>query len=369
MNGHVRKRGKTWSYVFDLGKVNGKRKQKEKGGFKSKKEAKEKLLRALNEFESPGGSFKDEKISLADFLDFWILNYVNINLKYRTQKKYKSDIENQFKPALGHYYLKNLNHEILQVFFIDKSESLSKNSIHSLYSTLSSAMNMAIKWGYIKHNPLKFVTLPKQENKVNIKALDKKELNLITDLFKNTIYYLPLIIGLHTGLRAGEIVALQWSDINFKNKTITVTKTMQYENSKWVLKEPKTKSSKRNIMINSTLLSELKKYKLEDKEKSLKFGSLYERNDYVNKKRDGSPITLNTLKYISVVVRKKLNMDFKFHSLRHAHATLLLESGVHPKIVQERLGHSKISTTLDIYSHISTNMQEKAMDLFEAALK
>ena len=192
MNGHVRKRGKTWSYVFDVGKIDGKRKQKEKGGFRTKKEAREKLLIALRDFENAGGTFKEDKISLSEFMDYWVENYVLVNLKYRTLKKYEMDIRNHINPKLGHYYLKNLNHEILQAFFRDKSDDLSKNSLHSLYSTLSSAFNMAHKWGYIKINPLKLVTLPKQESEKDIKTLSKEEVNIILNHFKDSHFHIPL---------------------------------------------------------------------------------------------------------------------------------------------------------------------------------
>ncbi len=369
MTGHIRKRGKTWSYMFDVGKIDGKRKQKEKGGFKTKKDASKALKKALDDFEHAGGSLREEKITLADFMAYWIANYVSVNLKYRTLKKYEMDIKNHIVPELGYYYLKNLNHEVLQTFFKNKAEHLSKNSLHALYSTLSSAFNRAHKWGYITINPLKLVTLPKQHAVNAIKTLRKDEIKTLLQYFKDSHFYLPLMIGLHTGLRAGEIVALQWSDINFKTNTLIVRHTLQYENKTWVLKEPKTTSSKRNIVMNQSLIQELKRQKVLANEKHLRHGPLYTPSDFVNTKDNGDLITLNTLKYVSKVIKERLNIPFKFHYLRHTHATLLLESSVHPKIVQERLGHSKIATTLDVYSHVSVNMQEKAMDLFEAALE
>lgn len=369
MRGHVRKKNKTWSYIFDIGKIDGKRRQKEKSGFKSKSEAQKALREALDEFQNSGSVFKASNISVAEYMDFWLKNYVEVNLKYRTIEIYKNIVKNHINPNFGHYYLKNLNHISLQTFFTSKKKSgLSKNTINNIYSALAGALNMAIKWGYIQRNPLDLVSLPKQEINKDLVVISESDIKTILEYFKDSYYYMPILLGFTTGMRAGEVCGLTWDCVNFKNKSISIVKTLQLQEKEWVYSTPKTKSSFRNIMMNDKLLEELKRHKVKQAENKLRLGHKLDLNS-VNTKENGEIITLNHIRYLNRIVKQKLGIDFKFHYLRHTHATMLLESDIHPKIVQERLGHSKISITLDTYSHISINMQERAMDIFDKKIR
>ena len=136
MKGGTRKKGSTWYYYFDIGKVDGKRKKKEKGGFKTKKAAEQELAKAMNEYNNAGQVFEPNEISVSDYLDFWFDNFCKMNLKYNTQLNYLNIIENHLKPRFGMYKLKALNSATIQEFANDlKLNGLAKNSVVGIITT------------------------------------------------------------------------------------------------------------------------------------------------------------------------------------------------------------------------------------------
>ncbi|MCC0647981.1 site-specific integrase [Clostridioides sp. ZZV15-6598] len=375
MKGGVRKRGEKWYYYFDLGTVNGKRKKIERVGGKTKKEAEKALRDALSEFENEGQLFSDNEMSFSDFLDFWYKEYVLLNCKYGTQKNYEKIIRNHLKPGLGKYKLKNLNPAILQKFLNDKSRfGLSKNSINNFYGVLSGALKSAVyPFKFIKENPMQYVHMPKmQENKKSdLKIISLKDFNRILERFpQGSSFYVPLQIAFNTGIRGGEVTALQWEDIDLENKIINVRHTLISRGKEgFELGTPKTESSYRKINIGDTLTKILKEHKRLQKEMKLKYGEWYIDSNFVCTKEMGEHVTTNSLKYLSRVANYELGIDFNFHSLRHTHATMLLENGANIKDIQHRLGHAKISTTMDTYSHVTNNMRNQTVNIFESIVE
>lgn len=371
MTGTVRKRGSSWSYVFDIGKVNGKRKKIEKGGFKTKKESQVALRTAIDEFETGGEVFNPEEISVSDYLDYWMEHYVKTSLKFTTYDHYTRDIKNHIRPALGKYYLQRLSIQKLQDFFTSKfQDGYSANSLCGFYGILSGAFEYAIKWGYLKSNPMKRISLPKRNDDANeVMTLTPQEIGAILQHYnKDSYFYIPLMIALNTGMRASEVTGLTWDNINFNNNTIQVTKILQLKNKEWVFTTPKTKSSTRNMVMPNNLKNDLLAWKERQRLNRQKYEEYYLENNNVCTMLNGKPVTTDSFKILSRVVNKRLKIKFHFHMLRHTHATMLLGQGIHPKIVQERLGHKKITTTLDTYSHVSMNMQTEAISAFDSYL-
>jgi len=178
MKGGVRKRGDTWYYYFDVGKVNGKRKKIERKGGRTKKEALDALRKALNEYERCGTIVEESNISVADYFDYWYKEYVLINCKYNTQQNYRRIIDKHIKPALGLYKLKALSPAKLQEFLNKKYlEGYTKNSVSGFYGVLSGALRMAVyPYQLIKENPMQYVSMPKYDEKKK----DKKDLKILT---------------------------------------------------------------------------------------------------------------------------------------------------------------------------------------------
>lgn len=373
MRGGVRKRGKKWSYYFDLGIVEGKRKKKEKGGFNSSGEAQKALRIAISEFEKCGSPINESNISVADYFDYWLNEYVMLNCKYNTQQNYKGVIKNHIKPNIGDYKLKNITPSVLQEFINSRYiNGMSKNSLSNILGVVTCAFKMAVHpYQLIKENPTQYIKLPKDNNRRNqytdFIVLSKKEFDTIIDRFPaGSSFYIPLQIAFHTGMRGGEVCALTWDNVNLEEGTITVEHTLIGKGKGiFELGTPKTKSSYRTIKIGETLCNILKKHKLYQKENKLFYGVYYKDSNFVCTKENGEHITTDTLKYLSRVVNYSLNINFNFHALRHTHATMLLEAEADMKDIQKRLGHSKLSTTMDTYSHVTEKMEKKTVNIFE----
>lgn len=416
MNGGVRKRGSTWSYYFDLGKVDGKRKKKEKGGFRTKKDAEAALAKALNEYNTAGTVFTPTEITVSDYLDQWFDLFCKLNLKYNTQVGYLRIIEAHLKPRFGTYKLKAITPAMLQEFANGlKLNGYSKSHVVGILTVFQAALDYAIEpLHYINQNPMKSVRFPKIERKPRERIiLTMDDWQKIISRFQDTRYYIPLMIGFYTGLRISEAFALTWDDIDLENKTLSVNKQIVKRNfgadvrkaaarkdgreqrSSWYFTTTKTPSSNRTISFGDTLCSALRKEKTQQLENELKYGEYYTvhvlkkeidekgndmmrivpiqkcvesqllRTRLICITENGQYTSTDTFKFCSRVIHKQLHLAFDYHSLRHTHATMLIEAGANVKNVQTRLGHTNIQTTLQTYVHDTEKMAEQSVELFE----
>lgn len=380
MQGSVRKKNGKWYYSFEVGRENGKRKRIERAGGSTKKEALESLRKAIIEFESAGSVFTESDMSVSDYLDYWFKEYVLINCKPNTQKSYEQLIRNHIKKALGIYKLKQVTSARLQELInLKYRNGFSKNYLSNLYGVLSGSFRMAVNpYELIKVNPMIHVYLPKYDTRLinnpdDLKIITIDDYSRIIERFPyGSNFYTPLQIAFHTGMRAAEVMSLTWDCIDLEKGSIKVEKIL-YRNDLgvWVFSSPKTASSIRTIYIGKTLINLLKKHHKSQLENKLKYGIHYKKSDFdfVCLKENGELLTTDSLKYLSRVVNYELGINFKFHSLRHTHATMLLESGANIKEIQDRLGHSKLATTMDTYSHVTEKMKKESVDIFETIIK
>ena len=383
-----------WEYRFEMAKVDGKRQHASKSGFKTQKEALEAGTKALAEYLNGGQVHKPTEISVSDYLDQWLKQYVEVNLRTSTQTTYKIMVNKHIKPALGHYKLKSLSPSILQQFMNDQKEKgYSKQYLEIVSVTLKSSLKYAIEpLQLIQTNPMAYIKLPKasKQSKERI-ILTKEQWHKIIETFHfPNKAYIPLMIAMHTGMRIGEVFGLTWNDIDFVNETITVNKQqIRYndEKLKWCFAPPKSKASNRTIRIGKTLINALKKEQINQKQNKLMYGKHFKHFKAVKLKdemyqviqtedasdalnlvcieHDGEWITSNRFRYCSKIINEQLEIPFNFHALRHTHATWLAESGVNPKTLQKRLGHEKIETTLQNYIHDTKAMQDQTVEIFE----
>ena len=376
MEGSVRKRGNYWAYSFEIAKENGKRKRIERTGGKTKKEALEALRKAILEYENAGSVIDESDMSVSDYFDYWFKEYVLINCKPNTQVGYKRLIKNHIKPKIGIYKLKKITPAKLQELINTKyRDGFSKNYLSNLYGVLSGAFRNAVyPYQLIKENPMEFVKMPKYNQKLinnleDLKIITLEQFNTTLKRFPyGSNMHLPLQIGFHTGMRVGEVMSLTWDCIDLEAQTIRVEKILyRNEFKQWIFGTPKTQSSYRTIRIGNTLTSLLRKFRTDQKANRLRYGEYYIKQDYdfVCLKENGELLTIDSIKYLSRIVNYELNIPFKFHSLRHTHATMLLESGANIKDIQERLGHSKSSITMDVYSHVTKKMSSDTVSIFE----
>lgn len=404
MEGHVRKRGKKWYYSFEASNVDGKRKRIERVGGNTKKDAEAALRIALQEYNNAGLYFEPSEISVSDYMDYWYKNYVQLNCKYNTQSGYELVIKNHIKPVLGIYKLKSLTPAILQEFVNGKYLSgLSKHSLVNIMSVLSASLKYAVHpCKFIKDTPMQYVKYPKYEHsklEIDHQVISNDEFNRIIERFPTgTAFYIPIMIGYYTGCRIGEVMALTWEDIDLEKGTININKLLYKRKPNWYFGSTKTESSVRSIKIGKTLVNVLKQHQdwqagnrskydrhyiqqyeveeLSGNEKLRKVQSLpasvdpgaMQQIEMVCTKENGEMVTPETFKYASRVIHYSLGILFNFHSLRHTHATTLIENGANIKDVQKRLGHANIETTLQTYTHDTVKMAEQSVEIFEKAV-
>lgn len=421
MTGGTRKRGATWSYYFDLGKIDGKRQKKEKGGFKTKKEAETALAKAINEYNNAGAVFTPSEITVSDYLDQWYDLYCKPNLKYQSQVTYLRIIEIHLKPKYGKYRLKALTSAILQEYANDlKMSGLAKKYVSCILTVFGAALDYAVEpMHYLSANPMRYVKLPKIERSPRERiVLSMEDWERIVERFPSgSRFYIPLMIGFYTGLRISETFGLTWDDIDLEKRELTVNKQIVKRNfgadvrkvvekkdkrklrSSWYFATPKTQSSKRTVKFGEMLYQALKQERAEQMKNELKHGERYtiqvvkkELDEKGNEMQRIVPVqkslqsdlprvkmvcvtehgeytSTDSFKYCSKIIHKELKIAFNYHSLRHTHATILIESGADVKDVQTRLGHANIQTTLQTYVHDTEKMANRSVDIFEQAVK
>lgn len=369
MQGYVRKRGDKYSFTVDVGRdpATGKRKQKSKSGFKTKKEAQKALHELIDQVNK--GTFNEvSKEYVKDYLEEWLELYAKNKLKDTTFTNYKRVILGRVIPALGSLKMGELKNHHIQKFINDlKEEGLSGNYIEYCTTVLHGALEDAVKRDLLVKNPAKHVEVPRERRRqYEIWTSEQIKKFLSYAKIDSPLYYPVFLTALGTGMRRGELLGLTWDNVDFESKVIKVRQSLIYDEKGFRFSTPKTNSSIRSISIDDNLMKELKSHKTKQKELQLIFAGEYNKLNLVFPREVGEPIYPRTLATIFNRIGKKANVPkIRLHDLRHTHATLLLELGVNPKVIAERLGHSSINITLDVYSHVTTSMQEDTVKKIE----
>ena len=413
------KRGSSWQYRFDVINPEGKRTQISKAGFKTKTEAREAGLEAMLAHKSSGVKPTSGKIFVANYLDSWFADYCTTNPRYNTQIHHSRVLLRHIKPHLGNYLLEDLSPAVVQQFMLDLlKEGLSARYVREILAILSLALESATNiYKNIPENPCKKVSIPKRllnntsRDRFFITPEDFKK--ILRKFDKHSPARIALLLGYFAGLRIGEVFALTWDDIDFNRRTLTVnknaiqkakdSKALDYISTQrpvtqtygWYLGPTKTACSRRTIQISKYLLEALKIHREIQEQNKEFFGDFYtivykkveeeangDRLERLVEVEKGIPVILkeanlicldNYGKYFSYerfkkfnkVIREELNIPFNFHSLRHTHASLLIQEGASIKDVQERLGHSNAMITLKLYTHNTPKSKKKTLDILD----
>lgn len=399
---NVRKRGKYYEYRVEIAKINDKRKWITQSGFNTKNEAYEAGNSALNEYLSAGIPFKAINMSYSDYLDYWIDNYCETNLKYNTIQTYKILVRKYIKPKLGHYKLSTITSVCLNNFITNLvneynlSKSYFKNILKVVKGSFRDACNI---YGFIKYNPALTIRLPKINKECSdIKHLyTQEEIDVILNRFKdNPTFTCAFLTSCYTGMRTGEVFALTWQDIDLINGIINIEHSI-YDKPKdklgrWYLGTTKTENGKRKINICSTLKQALINYKnRQDKLKELygnkykyyhleevlnNYGKVVETRIVENKqtekildlvftKIDGTYSGTDVTKYPYKIIKNELGIKCRFYDLRGSYATKILNSGVEIRDIADLLGHRNIETTENYYISSTFDSKMKAINSVE----
>lgn len=276
----------------------------------------------------------------------------SITISKSTLYNYKKDSKGP-KKFFGEKEVSEIDRkDILEFINMEISKGYASSTITSIFKGIQGTFEWLESNNFIERNPCHKIPLPIKKYK-EIEPFTLEEIQKILSVDMPGWVRLAIEIAWRTGMRKGEIFALKWSDMDFENSFIQVKRTQSIYGGKMEIKEPKTKSSRRRIMIDDYLLEILRENKK------------YQKSEYIFSTSEGDvkiPYDLSSKRF-KVVCKKAGVPKRRFHDLRHTHASILLSKGVHPKIVQERLGHSKISTTLDTYSHLVPGMQQEVINI------
>ncbi|MFJ8256555.1 tyrosine-type recombinase/integrase [Peribacillus asahii] len=312
-----------------------------------------------------GTYVKPQNIVFKDFALEWFDGYKH-NLRDTSTERYKSKINNWIIPILGNYKLQDIKPVHGQMMVKKLLETLEPVTAHKTVTITKMILRHAVDLELIIKNP--FVKISVKEKKKDIVTWSFEELTHFLDITKkyNEFYFGVFAIAAYTGLRKGEILGLEKSDIDFDNNKITVKQSVAEITEKGVyLDKVKTPSSYRQVAIDSFISSILKKQINKNNQLKLKLGENYKDYDLIFCHPDGRiyrPSSLN--RPFRNFIKQSGVPYIRFHDLRHTHATLLLKMNVNPKIVADRLGHSSVKITLDTYSHSSIEMQTEVAENF-----
>ena len=372
MKGTIRKRGKNYYYTVELPKIDGKRRQMERYAGETYAEAQETLRHAINELKDTGRFKNVSKISFVDYSQHWFDNYVMMNLKYNTQQNYRGILDNHIIPHLKNYYLMEIDAPLLQKLVHNEfQKGLAQKTMSIIISVLRNMFRKAVyPYIFLKENPMAYVEAPRYDSykptKEELKIIPAESwIKLQVATPEASDFYIPMMIAYYTGMRRGEICALEWKNVDLVDQVIKVEKTMYHKKKEIVLGSPKTKSSLREVTIGNALTKILRKHRKRQMENRLRYGKFYTENEFVCTKENGNVITPNSIKWNVDKTRKLTGVDFNFHSFRHTHATMLLEAGASVKEVQVRLGHSRSAITQDTYLHLTEKKKRDTAELFD----
>ena len=286
-----------------------------------------------------------------------------------TLDRYKYAIGPHIKPALGRMKLKSLTPAHVRGFYREKLDAgLGPATVHKMHTVLHKALDQAVADGLIPRNAADALKLPRIDRE-EIAPLTAEEANRLIDAAGGTrleaLYVLAIrlealyVLAIHTGLRQGELLALNWEDLDLEAGTLQVRRTLTRRGSKHFLSESKTKKSRRTVRLTAGAIAALQDHLKRQMEEMDRLGSLYKPGGLVFANELGgivNPSNLRNRSFARLLMRAGLSAETRFHDLRHTCATLLLSRNVSPKIVSEMLGHANIAITLDTYSHVLPDM-------------
>ena len=384
MAGRIEKRGKnsyrlTVSEGFDL---NGKPMIHRKTVHGNKKDAEVELAKFVTEVQN-GLVIDGKSLKFSEFTEIWKRDYGSKELAPSTYKRYCRMLETRLLPYFGHFYINKIKPTDIMKFYdlLEKDtqlvrkkgnngsktkKPLSGKTILEHHRLLRAMLHKAVYWQLIVANPAERVQPPKAR-KPKRRSYDDDQTKILLENLEllpseDTKYKVAIILTVFTGVRLGELMGLEWQDVDFKNGIISINRSSQYLADMGVFtKVPKTESSIREIAIPEFIIALLDEYKLWYEEQKSIYGELWTNSDRLFVQADGKPMHPSTIskwfvKYVGQIGLPVIN----FHGLRHTNASLLVAQNIDIAVISARLGHAQISTTLDFYVHPLLSHNRKA---------
>lgn len=298
------------------------------------------------------------------YRDQWLAHAAG-RVRSKTLEGYRTLLTRHASPALGPSMLGEITPWQIQSLYSSLLESgLAGGTVLNLHLVLTQALGQAVRWGLIASNPVAGAQPPRPLRREPT-IVDVELAARLIGLVRGTSLAVPVTLALATGMRRGEVLGLRWSDVLEDLTRLQVRRSLQVVAGELVWTEPKTKRSRRVVDLPEFTRSVLEHAKA-DQARRRELADAWVDEDLVVDRGDGGPVNPGTFSagWARFCRQRKLGV-IRFHDLRHAHATLMLLQGVHPKVVSERLGHASIGITLDTYSHVLPSMQAEAVRAFD----
>jgi integrase len=342
--------------------LNGQRLGKtKKSKFEAQKWIRDTLGKIDRGYTGRGASAKYE-----DFLDEWLL-IKNNALKKTTWNLYECVIRNHINPILGTTKLADLSPQKIQSLYILKERNgVGKRTIRVIHTIINSSLKNAVKLGAIHANPAEATTPPNYETP-EMQSYSEHEITQLLLAARGTSLEALIHLAITTGLRQSELLALKWPDIDWDRNTVSVQRQLKrkYENKDYY-SSLKTKSGRRTISLGTNTIDKLRDHHKKQMNEKKVMGDRWSENHLIFPSTIGTPMhQRNLLRRFKTIIQESELREIRFHDLRHTAASLMLNHGISPLIVAKRLGHSKVSITLDTYGHLFPGMQQESANLID----
>jgi integrase len=377
MTGHIRRRGeRSFELKFDLGtdSLTGKRLTRYHSFKGTKREAETELTR-LKASADRGDYIDPSKLTLGEFLDRWE-TWAAGQVSAKTHERYAELLRLYVRPRLGTARLQKLKtvtfaelYGALQRAKADDGAGLAPRTVGHVHRLMKRILGHAVKWGSITSNPVASADPPRVE-RVEVEILGPEQIKVLLHGLKNRALYPIAVLGLATGMRRGELVALRWKDVDFDGSKVRVEQSLEQTRAGLRFKSPKTKAGRRAVALPASVVAELRTHWRRQQEQRLAFGlGKASEDDLVFARNDGSPYPPDSVTFDWARTVRRLKLPIvTFHALRHTHASQLIASGLDVVTVSRRLGHSNPTVTLGVYSHLFANTDDRAASVMEAAM-
>jgi integrase len=370
MRGHIRKRGKKWSVVVDVGHdESGRRCQRWHSGYNTRREAQAALTELLGRVQR-GDYVEPSKQTVGGFIAQW-LESVKVRVRPSTFGMYETLCRLYVAPMLGTVPLQQLTASRLNSLYAELlvngrrngKGGLSPKTCRHLHATIRAALNDAVRWQLLTRNVALQATPPRPQPK-EMQTWTAPELRGFLAHVEAERLYAAYVLAATTGLRRGELLGLRWRDLDLNAARLSVTQTLVSVNYAVSFSAPKTAKGRRSVALDSATVGVLRAHRVAMLEERLSLGLGAPAEDgLVFTDLDGTALhPVGFSERFDRLVKAAGARRIRLHDLRHTHATLALAAGVHPKVVSERLGHSSVSITLDLYSHSIPALEEEAAE-------
>ena len=365
--GYIRKRGdRSWQLTFDAPRgPDGRRNQRYETVQGTKRQAEARLTQILESLRR-GHYLEPTNLTVGEFLDQFLVDYAEMNCRPRTVQGYRDIIRVHLKPSLGYVPLARLSAQDIQRYYALKVRGgLSAQTVKHHHTLLHRALEIAITWELLERNPSDRIVSP-TPGPSPAKALGLEEVRRLLVTSQPTAYHLPVHLAIYAGLRRGEILGLRWEDVDIDARTLSIRRTLVYTPGRGCFYgEPKSRGSNRTLhvpQVTAVLLrSNRDRMQVEYENRRLACGL-----DQVCAFPDGRMMKPDALSHaFQNLVRQCGLGKTRFHDLRHTHASLLLGDGAQMNVVQSRMGHESIMTTVDIYGHVLADADMAAANALE----